>query len=115
MLVLVTMQACHSGWMVIKIHGIHHLALMSTPLYEVGEVFERIVALLANLDRLIAASTKLLNGLFEIDLQVVGRDLQHLADLARDAAAVGVDVVQGCKLNRNLLAQPMRKGMGNLV
>ena len=83
----------------IQVHRLNLAALVGASLDEVAKVSQGITTFLAHLDRLIAAGVELLDRALEADPQRVGGDEKDLAYGARDAVAVGVDVVQRRKLS----------------
>ena len=65
--------------MPVKIHSFNLAALVGASLDEVAKVPERIAALLAYLECLVAAGIELLDRALETDAQRVGWDQQDLA------------------------------------
>jgi len=108
-------EMAHARWMTIEVDALHHAALAGAFPHQVAKVPERLVALGAHLERLVAAAAQLLDRVLEADAQRVGGDAQDLAHRARDPVAVDVDVVERRELVRNLGAEAVRKRVGDLV
>ena len=105
----------HPRWMSIQVHGLDDAPLVAAQLDEVAKVLESNVALATHAERLIATAAELLDRALETDAERVGREAEDLAGRAGDSSAVGMDVVDGCELRRNLGVEAMGERLWNLA
>lgn len=82
----------------LEVHGLDLVALLAAVADEVAEVLEGDLALLPDLDGLLAARAQLLDALLQLDAEVVGGHAEDLAHRGRDAGRVVVDVVRSGQL-----------------
>lgn len=101
--------------MVFQVNGLDHGPLLRTVPREVGEVLERVAALLLYLERFLALLAELLHRPLEVEDDVVLGRVQHLAHGAGYAVGVVVRVLYCLQLRRDLGGKAVGQGMGDLA
>lgn len=105
----------HPRWVAIQVHGLDDASVVAAQLDEVAKVLESDVALATHAERLIATAAELLNRALETDAERVGREAEDLASRAGDPGAVGMDVVDGRQLGRDLGVEAVGERVRNLA
>lgn len=89
--------------MCVKIDVLDYATLMSTLSHEISEVLECHLAFATDFESLFPACAQLLYRACQANTEIVCGETENLAHGARDARAVSMDIIDCCKLRRNLL------------
>lgn len=94
-----------ASWNSLEIDTLDLRLLVRAVASQVGEVAQRVVALLLNLERLLTTLAELLDGAVEVEDDVILGGVQDLANGAGDARGVVMGILHCGELGRNLLRE----------
>lgn len=82
---------------------------------KIAKVLESDITLATHAERLIATAAELLNRALETDAERVSREAEDFASRARDPGTVGMDIVDGRQLGRDLGVEAVGERVRNLA
>lgn len=101
-------MAHRTQWHIFQIYAFDIGPLARAVADQIRKVPKRLVALLLDLECLLASLAQLLDRAVEVKNDVVLGCVQHFADRAGDAVCVVVGVLYGGELGRDLVGDAMR-------
>lgn len=99
----------------VKVNLPYGVTLACAVANKVAKVLERNLAFTPDLEGLLATDTELLERAGQPDAQVVCRKSQNLADGARNASTIDVNIIDAVELGRDFVCQAMRQRLRNLL
>lgn len=104
-----------ANWRSLKVNTFDPGALTIALADEVEEITRGALTLALDLDSLLSLGAQVLETLVKADPQVVSGNAEDLANGRGDSRGVGVDIIQLCKLSRDLCSEARGQGVGNLL